>query len=232
MQQVRKIVLDTETTGLYVENGDRIIEIGCSEIIDGVKTDNFFHAYVNPKREISEGAYKVHGISADFLQDKPGFPKIADEFLEFLGSDSQLVIHNARFDMKFINYELELIGKKAISNNRVIDTLMMARKKFPGSPASLDALCKRFNISLELREKHGALIDAELLSLVYLELIGGSKTSMKLSFNETGQKQDKIISEEDNFKFPYRKRTLNDNVLAQHKEMLKKMKDPIWKKTE
>ena len=179
MADLREIVLDTETTGLRVKDGHRIIEIGCVELINKAKTGKTFHTYLNPQRKIDPGAYEVHGISDEFISDKPTFSKIAERFLEFIGN-SNLIIHNAAFDMSFLNQELTLSGRYNIPNHRAIDTLFMARKKFPGSQASLDALCRRFNISLHSREKHGALIDAELLALVYIEMSSGSQGQIKL----------------------------------------------------
>lgn len=163
---LREIVLDTETTGLDV-NSHRIIEIGCVELINHIPTGKVFHRYINPERSIDKGAFKVHGISEEFLKDKPLFSEIASEFLNFISSDT-LVIHNAGFDIKFLNMELGKLNAKLISLDRVLDTLPLARKKF-GPPASLSTLCERFGISLESRELHGALIDAELLAKVYVE---------------------------------------------------------------
>lgn len=179
MHQIREIILDTETTGLYPKNGDRIVEIGCVEVINKVRTGTVYHTYINPQRDMPMEAYKVHGISYEFLQDKPVFRKIADSFLEFIGS-SVLVIHNAGFDMGFLNHELALQGYPPINIGRVVDTLTMARKRFPGAPASLDALCRKFNISLQDRTKHGALLDADLLAQVYINLTGGAQASIEL----------------------------------------------------
>lgn len=176
----RVICLDTETTGLDPYKGHRIIEIGAVELVGGVVTKNNFHVYVNPEREVPEEAYRVHGISTDFLRNKPVIKEIIHEFVDFIG-DAPLVIHNAAFDMRFINFELELLGLMKLDMSRAIDTLMLARRKFPGSPANLDALCKRFKIDLSRREKHGALLDAELLSSVYINLIGGLQTSLDSS---------------------------------------------------
>jgi len=176
---IREIILDTETTGLYSKNGDKIIEIGCVEIINKVRTGSYYHTYVNPQRDVPLESFNIHGISEDFLKDKPVFKDIADEFLEFIGN-SPLVIHNAGFDMGFLNSELEFCFKPHIPKGRVIDTLNIARKKFPGAPASLDALCKKYNVSLESRDVHGALIDAELLAKVYIELQGGTQSSLSL----------------------------------------------------
>lgn len=175
----REIVLDTETTGLDPFTGHRIVEIGCVEVIGGVRTGNHLHIYLNPERDMPEEAFRVHGLSLDFLKDKPVFSQKVDEFLDFIKQD-QLVIHNAGFDMRFINWELENLGFPPIPMTRATDTVAMARRKFPGSPASLDALCRRFNIDLTARTKHGALLDAELLADVYLELLGGRQVTLAL----------------------------------------------------
>lgn len=179
MADLREIVLDTETTGLRVHDGHRVIEIGCVELINKNLTAQKFHTYLQVTKKVDPQAFAVHGISDDFLRDKPIFSKIAADFLQFIG-DSNLIIHNAAFDMKFLNQELEICGRYPIPTHRAIDTLFIARKKFPGSPVSLDALCKRFNISLHNREKHGALIDAELLALVYIEMYSGNQGTIKL----------------------------------------------------
>ena len=144
MQITRELILDTETTGLNPRSGDRIIEIGCVELVNRVRTGNDFHVYINPQRDVPKAEFDVHGLSAEFLKDKPIFSKIVKQFLEYVGTDSKLVIHNAGFDMNFINYELQILGHMPIPMHRVTDTLTMARKKCPGAPASLDALCRRF----------------------------------------------------------------------------------------
>jgi DNA polymerase III subunit epsilon len=174
---MRQIAFDTETTGLDLAQGHRIVEIGCVEMIDYIKTDNYFHIYLNPQRDIPIEAQKVHGLSIDFLKDKPLFKDVAADFLEFVG-DSTLVAHNAGFDMKFINYELLQAGLKPFSNERSIDTLQIARRKYPGQSASLDALCRKFEVDLSARTLHGALLDAQLLADVYLELMGGRQVSL------------------------------------------------------
>lgn len=176
---MREIILDTETTGLDPALGHRVVEIGSIELIHHIPSGRRFHCYVNPEREIPPEALAVHGLSAEFLKEKPTFAGIADELLEFLG-DARLVIHNAGFDLNFLNYELELLSKPPIVSTRVVDTLLMARQKHPMGPNSLDALCKRYGISNARREKHGALLDAELLMEVYIELIGGRQSSMHL----------------------------------------------------
>lgn len=222
---MREIALDTETTGLDPKQGHRMVEIGCVEMINHMKTGKSFHAYLNPGRDMPEEAFRIHGISSDFLKDKPPFSQVADEFIAFLG-DSKLVIHNAAFDMKFINYELQGLNKAAIVQSRVVDTLLMARKKFPGSPASLDALCKRFGVDLSSRTKHGALLDAELLALVYLELMGGSQARMELEI-----KTVVTASEASSVPLtirPARPHAPSEVELMAHEEFLKKIKNPLW----
>ena len=172
----REIILDTETTGLSPKDGHRIIEIGALEMVDKVLTGEKFHFYINPKRDIPEEAYRIHGISSQFLQDKPVFQEIADDFLKFL-KDGTLVIHNAPFDIRFLNHELSLLKYSSLELDKAIDTLIIARKTFPGTKVNLDALCKRFKIDNSSRQYHGALKDAELLSEVYIELTGGRQTS-------------------------------------------------------
>ena len=177
---MREIVLDTETTGLSPRDGHRIVEIGAVELINHMPSGNTFHVYLNPQRDMPKEAEAVHGLSADFLKDKPLFASVVDPFLDFV-KDATLVIHNASFDMTFINWELANVGKPAIDMGQVVDTLAIARQKFPMAPNSLDALCKRFGIDLSKRTKHGALLDSELLADVYLELIGGRQTALGLA---------------------------------------------------
>lgn len=176
---MREIVFDTETTGFKPSEGHRLVEIGCVELFNHVPTGETFHTYVNPQRDMPEGAFEVHGLSEQFLSDKPLFEDVADGFLEFVG-DAPLVAHNASFDMTFINAELEMANKPTLPDEQSIDTLQIARKRFPGAQASLDALCRRFNVDNSSREKHGALLDAELLAEVYLELIGGREPGLVL----------------------------------------------------
>jgi DNA polymerase III subunit epsilon len=172
----KQIVLDTETTGLSYKEGHRLIEIGCVELSNYLPTQRFYHCYINPEREVSPGAFRVHGLSTDFLRSHKTFKEIAHDFLTFIG-ESTLIIHNAPFDKGFINFQLNALGLPSLKNP-IIDTLEEARKKFPGSPASLDALCKRFDISLQDRNLHGALLDARLLASVYLELRGGIQQNL------------------------------------------------------
>ncbi len=179
---MREIVLDTETTGLSPDNGDRIVEIGCVELINHVPTNNTYQVYLNPEKDMDPGAEKVHGLTNEFLLDKPKFIEIADSFLEFIG-DSNLIAHNADFDINFLNSELVRAKKDKINNDRVVDTLKIARSKFPGARNSLDALCKRFFVDNSNRSLHGALLDSELLAEVYLELVGGKEPDLELSTN-------------------------------------------------
>lgn len=174
---MREIVFDTETTGLDPKSGDRIVEIGCLELINRTPTNETFHVYLNPQRDMPAEAEKVHGLSAAFLADKPLFADIVQGFLDFVG-DAPLIAHNADFDMRFINAELRGCGRDDLSGHEVIDTLKLARTKFPGSPASLDALCRRFGVDNSGRELHGALLDSELLAGVYLELMGGRQPGL------------------------------------------------------
>lgn len=177
---MREIVFDTETTGLRPEDGDRIVEIGCIEMIDRIETGRTFHSYYNPERDMPAEAERVHGLSAHFLSDKPLFSDGAEDLVDFIG-DARLVAHNAGFDMKFLNAELRRCDREAISLSRMVDTAAMARSKFPGSPASLDALCTRFGVDRSHRVKHGALLDAELLVQVYIELTGGRQIGLALA---------------------------------------------------
>ena len=177
-----EVILDTETTGLSIKENHRIIEIGCIELKDQIATKNIFHTYLNPQRKISEDAKKVHGYTDKFLSDKKSFSKIADDFIDFI-RDKKIIIHNADFDLSFLNYELKLINKKEIDKRNVIDTLEIARQKYPGGQNSLDALCKRFNINNSKREKHTALIDCELLKEVYINLLGLKEPKLNLERN-------------------------------------------------
>ena len=185
---MREIVLDTETTGFDPEKGDRIVEIGAIELLNHMPTGRVYHQYINPERSMPKEAFDVHGLGDEFLRDKPVFRKIGQEFLDFIGADSKLIIHNASFDMKFLNWELKTMGLPQIDYARAVDTVLMARAKFPGSPASLDALCRRFGIDNSMREKHGALLDSEILAEVYLELIGGRQPDFGLNSDEAARK--------------------------------------------
>jgi DNA polymerase-3 subunit epsilon len=177
---MREIVLDTETTGFEPSEGHRIVEIGAVELLNKMPTGRTYHQYINPERAMPKEAFEVHGLGDDFLRDKPVFKTIARAFIEFVG-ESTLVIHNAAFDMKFLNAELKTLGHPGLPMSQSLDTVAMARRKFPGAPASLDALCRRFGIDNSAREKHGALLDCELLAEVYLELIGGRQPDFVLA---------------------------------------------------
>lgn len=228
---MREIVLDTETTGFDPVTGDRLVEIGCLELENHIPTGRNFHRYLNPERDMPEAAFRIHGLSTDFLADKPKFAALADDFLAFIGADP-LVIHNAEFDMKFINYELEKVGRRAIPMQRAIDTVKIARTKFPGSPASLDALCKRFNIDNSNRTLHGALLDAQLLADVYLELLGGRQTGLTLASGDTGTGDMNFAKRNDApGKRPVREPRLfpaTPEELEAHAAFIAKLKDPVW----
>lgn len=224
---MREIVLDTETTGLKPADGHRIVEIGCVELRNHVPTGNAFHKYVNPERDMPPEAFQVHGLSEGFLSDKPVFAEIVGEFLEFIG-ESKLIIHNAGFDMGFINAELKPLGLTSIPMSQTIDTVRMARDKFPGAQASLDALCRRFNIDSSARTKHGALLDAELLAEVYLELMGGRQQGFGLAdADESGPSAAAPI--ERVARTP-RLHEASKKELAVHREFLKRITEPAWEK--
>ena len=214
---MKEIVLDTETTGLSVRDGHRIVEIGCIELDNLVPTKNIFHFYLNPERKVSEKAFEVHGYSDEFLATKQKFADIADEFLDFI-NDKKIIIHNAEFDIGHLNNELTLVGKQKINNSNVIDTLELARNKFPGSGISLDALCKRFKIDNSKREKHTALIDCELLAKVYINLIDQKEPKLNLVEN-TESKALSIQGESD-----YYKKVIipSQKELSDHQKFLKK----------
>jgi DNA polymerase-3 subunit epsilon len=227
---MREICLDTETTGLDPKDGHRIIEIACVELVNRVKTGNHFHAYINPRREVPQEAFRIHGISTEFLQDKPIFNHVVDGFLKFIGDD-KLVIHNASFDLKFLNYELKILGLETIKNE-VADSLLIARNKFPGSPASLDALCKRFNIDLSKRTKHGALLDTELLCDVYVELMGGLQAgfgfeNLQNQINKEEAKEVVISTQKEVVKS--RNFSPSNEELELHKKfILENFKENLW----
>ena len=214
---MKEIVLDTETIGLSVENGHRIVEIGCIELDNQIITSNHFHCYLNPQRKVSVEALKVHGYSDEFLSDKKKFQEIADEFINFI-KDKKLIIHNAKFDLSHLNNELKLVGKKIISEDQVIDTLDIARDKFPGSQISLDALCKRFRIDNSKRKLHTALIDCELLSKVYINLI--DQKEPKLDFSEI--KDDSFTNKNSSIDFCKNVIKPSLNELKEHQNFLKK----------
>ena len=222
---MREIVLDTETTGLDPLAGHRVVEVGCIELVNTVATGRGFHAYFNPEMLMPAGAQDVHGLSDEFLADKPRFGERVEELLEFLG-DAQLVIHNAQFDIGFLNAELERVGRSVLTN-AYIDTVSMARKKFPGQRASLDALCERFGIDNSSRTKHGALLDSELLAEVYLELSGGRQRDLGLA-PEMAARVAAGIALAGGIIRPARPHRPSPAELAQHVAFLAKLSDPLW----
>ena len=227
---MKRIALDTETTGLSPKDGHRIVEIGCVELDGNIPTGNEWHSYVNPDRTMPEAAFAVHGLSEEFLQKEPKFKDIAEGFLSFI-KGGELVIHNAKFDIGFLNSELKMANMPLIEIQKTIDTVHLAREKIPGAAASLDALCKRFEIDLSLREKHGALLDAKLLAEVYLQLTGGRQSSLSL-VQEHSNKSKKVINKEeptlDNLTFI--EATLTEREKEEHAEMINKINSSLWLK--
>lgn len=226
---MREIVLDTETTGLDPHSGDRIVEIGCVELINHLATGEVFHVYLNPDRDMPVEAFEVHGLSEEFLADKPRFEAIANDFLGFI-EEALLVIHNASFDMKFLNAELARIDRPPLSNERVLDTLDIARRKHPGGSNSLDALCRRFGIDNSGRTKHGALLDSELLAEVYLELIGGRQPNLVL----VGSEQQTSTTSIRDVKLPPRPGPLPSRLTAEeeraHRELIDEIgESAVWR---
>ena len=224
---MRRVALDTETTGLNPLNGHRIVEIGCVELDDNIPTGKEWHSYLNPERSVPEAAEAVHGLSTKFLSDKPLFSDVSENFLMFI-EGAELVIHNAKFDIGFLNNELSLIKRPIINIEKTIDTVLLARKTLPGAAASLDALCKRFNIDLSRREKHGALLDAQLLAEVYLELTGGRQSSLELSSSYKKKnkiKQNKLILNTSDLSVK-----LFEDEIKEHEKLVNKLKAAIWLK--
>tara|TARA_B100001250_G_C19749674_1_gene767108 strand:+ start:649 stop:1317 length:669 start_codon:yes stop_codon:yes gene_type:complete len=215
---MKEIVLDTETTGLSVKEGHRIVEIGCMELDDLLPTKNIFHCYLNPERKVSEKAFEVHGYSDEFLSDKKKFIDVVDNFLNFI-KDKKIIIHNAQFDISHINNELYLLGKNKINKANIVDTLDIARNKFPGSQISLDALCKRFRIDNSRREKHTALIDCELLAKVYINLLDQKEPTLNF-VNHSEVKQNYDLKKN----IEYSKKILIPSIdeIKNHKEFIKK----------
>ncbi len=223
---MREIVLDTETTGLDPLNGHRVIEIGCVELINHLPTGNTFQTYLDPERDVPDEAAAVSGLTTEFVKGKPLFADKVDEFLEFIGEDAAIIAHNANFDMGFINAELVRHGRPKLALDRAIDTVLLARRKFPGAPASLDALCRRFGIDLSARVKHGALLDAELLAKVYLELVGGREPGLLLGANtavtvDSATRANRPVR-------PVRPHAALPEELEAHKGFIAKIKNAIW----
>ena len=223
---MREIILDTETTGLDPKMGHRLVEIGAVELINHTPTGVNYQTYINPERDVDPGAQEVHGLTNEFLKQHPTFGDISAEFIDFL-SNSTLVIHNAPFDLAFINMELNRLGEPSISSERVIDTLVLARRKFPGAQANLDALCRRFAIENRHRELHGALVDAALLADVYIELIGGKEPTLGLSAKKTNtvaENTTRVYQKPRSF-------PVTEEELELHRAFVKTLINPIWDKT-
>ena len=222
---MREIVLDTETTGLDPVAGHRVVEVAAVELFNHVQTGEYRHFYLNPERDMPEDAFRIHGLSSEFLSQHKTFADEVDDFLKFIDG-AQLVIHNAEFDLKFLDHELKRAGRPPMARQHgIIDTVSMARRKFPGSPASLDALCRRFEIDLSARTKHGAGLDCELLALVYLELIGGREPGLDLAASARRRQQAAGIAA---VVRPPRPPAPSEAELAAHAEFLKKIKEPVW----
>jgi DNA polymerase-3 subunit epsilon len=220
---LREIVLDTETTGLDPDQGHRLVEVAAVELIDHLPTGRTFHSYVNPERDVPEEAFRVHGLSAEFLRDYPVFAEVADPLLEFL-ADSHLVIHNAAFDLRFLNAELARHARELFSPARAVDTLFLAQRRFPGAPNSLDALCRRFAVDSSARTRHDALLDCELLAEVYLHLIGGRQIVLGLALPGQFQAADAAARPVR----PPRPHAPSPEELAAHAAFVAKLEDPVW----
>jgi DNA polymerase III subunit epsilon len=219
----REIVLDTETTGLDPDAGHRIVEVAALELVNHLPTGRTFHSYVNPQRDMPEEAFRVHGLGAEFLRDYPVFAEVVDPLLEFLG-DSPLVIHNAAFDVRFLNAELARHGREPLPPDRALDSLLLAQRRFPGAPNSLDALCRRFAVDNAARTLHGALLDCELLAEVYLHLIGGRQTALGLDRPGAGAAGRGVAR----VPRPARPHAPSAEELAAHAAFLAQLDDPIW----
>lgn len=227
---LREIVFDTETTGLSPQEGDKLVEIGAVELINHIPTGRTYHQYINPERDVPEEVVKVHGLTYDFLKNYPKLHEIAKDFIDFVGDDGILVAHNASFDINFINYEFKHKGFPVYPQDRVIDTLEIARAKFPGARNNLDALCRRFNIDNSARTKHGALLDAELLSEVYLELLGGAEPTMSLESDQAVENKSENTKTQNIYREP-RNFPLSEQEIQEHEEFLKNnITDAIWLK--
>ena len=232
----RELVLDTETTGLDYENGHRLVEIGIVELDNHIPTGNYFHYYINPERESDVEAEKIHGLSKEFLSDKPIFSEIVEEFIAFI-SDSKIIIHNASFDLGFINAELLRCNMQKLNEACIIDTLQLAKKKFIGQSVSLDALCRKYNIDLSDREVHGALKDAKLLASVYLELIGGRQSRLKFD-NEDFIKEKTLEESKNDINGYYKnlsmkkinKVSINQSDFQLHLKSIQEIKNSRWEK--
>lgn len=228
LYEMREIIFDTETTGLDPRSGDRLVEIGCIEMVNRVTTGATYHCYFNPDRDMPAAAEAVHGLSATFLADKPRFHEKAAEFLDFIG-DAMLVAHNAGFDFGFINMELEACGLDPVSKTRMIDTVALARVRHPGAKLSLDALCTRYGIDRSHRTLHGALLDAELLAQVYVELTGGRQIGLSLAVDNTDTLVETVARPQRERTFrPARPHRASEAELAAHAAFLETVKSPLW----
>ncbi|MEM7508424.1 MAG: DNA polymerase III subunit epsilon [Pseudomonadota bacterium] len=226
---MREIVMDTETTGLDPADGHRIVEIGAVELMNHLPTGRVYHQYINPERAMPVEAFNVHGLGDEFLRDKPRFAQVVEAFLAFIGDDAQLVIHNASFDMRMINAELEWANLPILPMSRATDTLTIARQKFPGAQASLDALCRRFQIDNSVREKHGALLDSELLAEVYLELLGGRQQGLVLDAARPGARNGETgASGQARTRPRALAPRLTDAEAEAHKAFVAEMDEPLW----
>lgn len=224
---MREIVFDTETTGLSFSGGDRLVEIGCIELVNRVMTGRTFHAYVNPERDMPVEAFKVHGLSAVFLSDKPLFHEVVEDLIDFLG-DCPLVAHNAAFDFSFLNGELTRCGRPLCAHERMVDTLAIARVRHPGAKHSLDALCSRYGIDLSARTLHGALLDAQLLAQVYVELTGGRQITMGLAVDSPVMRETPAEARTHVHVRPARLFEASSTELARHTAFLKSLEEPLW----
>jgi DNA polymerase III subunit epsilon len=222
---MREIILDTETTGLDPNDGHRLVEIACIELSNHIPTGRHFQVYLNPDRDVPSDAAAIHGLTGDFLADKPRFNEVVEKLLEFIGN-APLVIHNAEFDMRFLNAELARAGRSGIDYTRAVDTLNLTKQKFPGAPSSLDALCKRFAIDNSARTFHGAMLDAELLAEVYLELIGGRQAGLELVAVKSGTSMAVVTA--NRIARPPRPHQPSDAELIAHAALVAQLREPLW----
>lgn len=224
---MREIVFDTETTGLNFSKGDRLVEIGCVELVNRVETGRTFHAYINPERAMAAEAQAIHGLSDAFLADKPVFADIAESLVDFVG-DSPLIAHNAAFDFGFLNGELGRCGRVAIGLERMVDTLVIARSRFPGAKHTLDALCSRFGIDRSHRVLHGALLDAQLLAQVYVELSGGRQIGLTLAVESVGAIEERVVAPTPAIARQPRQFLPSEEEIARHRAFLNAVANPLW----
>lgn len=225
---IRTIILDTETTGLDPNAGHRIVEIGCIELINMIPTGKVYHQYINPERSMPQEAFAIHGLGTDFLSKHPPFQNVVSDFVSFIGVDSEIVIHNASFDMKFLDWEMTQTGHALIDRSRVIDSLLIARKQNPGGRNSLDALCKRYGVNNSHREYHGALLDSELLAEVYLYLMGGRQPTLILDDQETQKEAEMLIDQPAHVEFEFRSFFPSEEEIVSHTKLIEKIKNSKW----